>query len=193
MCIRDRDKLAPDIGRVEKTGQEHGDHNTERCDRKMCIRDRIKGMPLEEAGLEAGDVITKINGVEVPDGNAYEKYIEEHPLSKKPVTDVYKRQGCSLPGNGMGKNFCPGNFFWCKTLCTDPNCIFCIRLLLHRFHAVFQWRSCQLQHGRFSGGIRTDFFDHIIRDSCVRDPHCSIFHRTVTGTVQHLSLIHIYL
>ena len=28
------DKLAPDIGRVEKTGQEHGDHNTERCDRK---------------------------------------------------------------------------------------------------------------------------------------------------------------
>ena len=103
-------------------------------------------------------------------------------------TTLLSAKGCSLPGNGMGKNFCPGNFFWCKTFCTDPNCIFCIRLLLHRFHAVFQWRSCQLQHGRFSGGIRTDFFDHIIRDSCVRDPHCSIFHRTVTGTVQHRHL-----
>ena len=36
--------------------------------------------------------------------------------------------------------------------------------------------------------IRTDFFDHIIRDSGVRDPHCSNFHRTVTGTVQHRHL-----
>lgn len=38
-------------------------------------------------------MITKINGVEVPDGNAYEKYIEEHPLSKKPVTITYERNG----------------------------------------------------------------------------------------------------
>ena len=36
----------------------------------MTVESLIKGMPLEEAGLEAGDVITKINGVEVPDGNA---------------------------------------------------------------------------------------------------------------------------
>ena len=48
---------------------------------------------MEEAGLEAGDVITKINGVEVPDGNAYEKYIEEHPLSNEPVTITYERNG----------------------------------------------------------------------------------------------------
>ncbi|MDY4403274.1 RIP metalloprotease RseP, partial [Blautia sp.] len=59
----------------------------------MTVESLIKGMPLEEAGLEAGDVITKINGVEVPDGNAYEKYIEEHPLSKKPVTITYERNG----------------------------------------------------------------------------------------------------
>ena len=59
----------------------------------MTVESLIKGMPLEEAGLEAGDVITKINGVEVPDGNAYEKYIEEHPLSNEPVTITYERDG----------------------------------------------------------------------------------------------------
>ena len=59
----------------------------------MTVESLIKGMPLEEAGLEAGDVITKINGVGVPDGNAYEKYIEEHPLSKEPVTITYERNG----------------------------------------------------------------------------------------------------
>ena len=59
----------------------------------MTVESLIKGMPLEEAGLEAGDVITKINGVEVPDGNAYEKYIEEHPLSDEPVTITYERNG----------------------------------------------------------------------------------------------------
>ncbi len=59
----------------------------------MTVESLIKGMPLEEAGLEAGDVITKINGVEVPDGKAYEKYVEEHPLSEEPVTITYERNG----------------------------------------------------------------------------------------------------
>ena len=59
----------------------------------MTLASPITGMPLEWAGVEAGDVITKINGVEVPDGNAYEKYIEEHPLSKEPVTITYERNG----------------------------------------------------------------------------------------------------
>ena len=53
----------------------------------------IDGYSAQEQGLSEGDVITKINGVEVPDGNAYEKYIEEHPLSKKPVTITYERNG----------------------------------------------------------------------------------------------------
>ncbi len=64
----------------------------------MTVESLIKGMPLEEAGLEAGDVITKINGVEVPDGNAYEKYIEEHPLSDEPVTITYERNGLEYEG-----------------------------------------------------------------------------------------------
>ena len=59
----------------------------------MTVESLIKGMPLEEAGLEAGDVITRINGVEVPDGAAYEKYLEKHPLSDQPVTITYERNG----------------------------------------------------------------------------------------------------
>ena len=59
----------------------------------MTVESLIKGMPLEEAGLEAGDVITRINGVEVPDGAAYEKYLEKHPLFDQPVTITYERNG----------------------------------------------------------------------------------------------------
>ena len=59
----------------------------------MTVQSLIEGMPLEEAGLQAGDVITGINGVKIADGNAYEKYIEKHPLSKEPVTITYERDG----------------------------------------------------------------------------------------------------
>ena len=42
----------------------------------------MEGMPLEEAGLKAGDVITTINGVEDRGMEMdYQEYIEEHPLS----------------------------------------------------------------------------------------------------------------
>ena len=59
----------------------------------MIVQSLIEGMPLEEAGLQAGDVITGINGVRISDGNAYEKYIKKHPLSKEPVTITYERDG----------------------------------------------------------------------------------------------------
>ena len=59
----------------------------------MIVQSLIEGMPLEEAGLQAGDVITGINGVRIADGNAYEKYIKKHPLSKEPVTITYERDG----------------------------------------------------------------------------------------------------
>ena len=59
----------------------------------MTVQSLIEGMPLEEAGLQAGDVITGINGVRIADGNAYEKYIKKHPLSKEPVTITYERDG----------------------------------------------------------------------------------------------------
>ena len=53
----------------------------------------IEGMPLEAAGVQPGDVLTSINGVELPDGEAYEEYITENPLSDEPVTITYTRNG----------------------------------------------------------------------------------------------------
>ncbi|EJW97021.1 RIP metalloprotease RseP, partial [gut metagenome] len=51
----------------------------------------IPGMPLEEAGLKAGDVITSINGTALPDGKAYEEYIKKNPLSDQPIDITYLR------------------------------------------------------------------------------------------------------
>ncbi len=40
-------------------------------------------MPLEAAGLQEGDVITSIDGTRIPDGKAYENYIESIPFLTK--------------------------------------------------------------------------------------------------------------
>lgn len=53
----------------------------------------IPGMPLEEAGVKAGDVITSINGTSLPDGKAYQAYIEKNPLSDQPIDITYMRDG----------------------------------------------------------------------------------------------------
>ena len=59
----------------------------------MEVLSLIEGMPLEAAGLQAGDVITSIDGTRIPDGKAYENYIAEHPLSDKEVEITYERDG----------------------------------------------------------------------------------------------------
>ncbi|MDO4308389.1 MAG: RIP metalloprotease RseP [Eubacteriales bacterium] len=59
----------------------------------MKVASLIEGMPLEEAGVKPGDVITGINGVDIPDGAAYDAYIKEHPLSDEPVEITYMRDG----------------------------------------------------------------------------------------------------
>lgn len=59
----------------------------------MTVESLIAGMPLEEAGLKAGDTITAINGTEIPNGEAYDAYIAEHPLSSEPVEITYERDG----------------------------------------------------------------------------------------------------
>lgn len=55
----------------------------------------IEGLPLESAGVQEGDIITAINGVEIPDNEAYEAYLKEHPLSDEPVQITYERDGVS--------------------------------------------------------------------------------------------------
>lgn len=59
----------------------------------MTVESLIDGMPLQEAGLQAGDTITAINGTEIVDGEAYDAYLEEHPLSNEPVEITYDRDG----------------------------------------------------------------------------------------------------
>lgn len=59
----------------------------------MKVESLIEGMPLEEAGLQPGDVITSVDGVPVPDGAAYAEYLEENPLSDRPVKITYERNG----------------------------------------------------------------------------------------------------
>ena len=59
----------------------------------MEVGSLIKGMPLEDSGIRAGDVITAIDGEKIPDGDAYEQYIEEHPLGNTPVVLTYERNG----------------------------------------------------------------------------------------------------
>lgn len=50
-------------------------------------------MPLADAGVQPRDVITSINGVQVEDGNAYQEYIDKHPLTNEPVKITYRRNG----------------------------------------------------------------------------------------------------
>ena len=59
----------------------------------MTVESLIQGMPLEEAGLKPGDTITAINGTEIADGEAYDAYLKEHPLSNEPVEITYVRDG----------------------------------------------------------------------------------------------------
>lgn len=61
----------------------------------MVVETLIPNMPLGEAGVQEGDRITGINGVEIADGDAYEQYIQEHPLTGEPVEITYERAGLS--------------------------------------------------------------------------------------------------
>lgn len=59
----------------------------------MKVDSLIEGMPLADAGVKPGDVITSINGVKIPDGAAYDKYTAAHPLTGEPVEITYMRDG----------------------------------------------------------------------------------------------------
>ena len=43
------------------------------------------GGVMDDAGIRSGDVITKINGVDIPTGKALADYLEENPLNGDPV------------------------------------------------------------------------------------------------------------
>lgn len=59
----------------------------------LNIIETSEGMPAREAGLQAGDVITSINGVSTSTRKVYGQYIEENPLNENPVEITYTRDG----------------------------------------------------------------------------------------------------
>lgn len=71
----------------------------------MEVESLISGMPLEEAGLQAGDVITSINGVAIANGEEYQAYIDKHPLSDEPVDITYERDGLEYDATIIPKEY----------------------------------------------------------------------------------------
>ncbi len=59
----------------------------------MEVESLIPGMPLEDAGVEPGDLITSINGVKISNDQEYTDYITEHPLTGEKVKVTYMRDG----------------------------------------------------------------------------------------------------
>ena len=62
-------------------------------DNPLVVSSLIPGYPLEDAGLEPGDKITGIDGTSFEDGEAFDAYLEEHPLSDKEVEITFVRNG----------------------------------------------------------------------------------------------------
>lgn len=52
-------------------------------------------MPAAEAGIQAGDVITAINGTEIVTGQDLQQYFDEHPLDGNTLTITYERNGAA--------------------------------------------------------------------------------------------------
>ena len=60
---------------------------------EMTVASVMEGMPLEKAGVQAGDVITSINGNQISNVEDYQNYIKAHPLTGDTVTLTYSRNG----------------------------------------------------------------------------------------------------
>ena len=59
----------------------------------MEVTGLMEGMPLADAGVQVGDVITSIDGTAIGSEEDYNRYIEENPLTGDPVTIEYVRDG----------------------------------------------------------------------------------------------------
>ena len=86
-CMTETISYTPDVSVRYLLGFNRSDASS------MTVESLIDGMPLQEAGLQPGDTITAINGVEIADGEAYDAYLAEHPLSSEPVEITYDRDG----------------------------------------------------------------------------------------------------
>ena len=66
----------------------------------MTVSSVIAGMPLDQAGLQAGDEILTVNGVDVSTGEKYDAYLAEHPFDgETPIEVVFLRDGLEYDVN----------------------------------------------------------------------------------------------
>lgn len=65
-------------------------------DSQAVIGSVSEGSPLDQAGVQAGDIITEINGQPVAEAADLNEYIKAHPLDGSPVYLVLKRDGVSF-------------------------------------------------------------------------------------------------
>ena len=56
----------------------------------------MKGYPAEAAGLQAGDIITEINGTSITTSKELASYWEEHPMDGSPIAVTCTRDGKSF-------------------------------------------------------------------------------------------------
>lgn len=62
-------------------------------DEAATITQVTKGQPLEQAGIEAGDTVTGVNGTKISSGSDLKKYFEDNPLSSEKITVTYSHKG----------------------------------------------------------------------------------------------------
>ena len=78
---------------------------------KVEITSLMRGYPMEQAGFQAGDVITGVNGTAVASAADLAAYWEQYPMDGKTlrISDVYKRQeqcfsGINTPSSESGSD-----------------------------------------------------------------------------------------
>ncbi|MDD3218865.1 MAG: RIP metalloprotease RseP [Lachnospiraceae bacterium] len=105
--ITELDGLEPEETELtfERDGEEHTiDYMPNSEDRYMLgfgysqgdssvINSVSLGLPLDEAGVQAGDKVTAINGTAINSGDELAAYFEEHPMGEEIITFEYERNG----------------------------------------------------------------------------------------------------
>lgn len=66
---------------------------------KPVVKEVMDDYPMKKAGFQNGDIITEINGVKVATKDDIINYFKEKPLSDKPVSITYQRNGAENSAN----------------------------------------------------------------------------------------------
>ncbi len=59
----------------------------------VLIQSVSDGSPIQESGVQAGDVITAINGTDITTPESMQTYFSEHPMDGSEITVTYERDG----------------------------------------------------------------------------------------------------